>query len=78
MATAKKAQTEPVTVRPEELADELGVNGKAVRAFLRKNFARAAEAKGSRWTIDASGPVAAAVREKFTPQPATEKAAKAS
>ena len=62
-------------VTPEQLAEELGLkNGKAVRAFLRKSFARAAEAKGSRWTLAANGPEAKAVRERFTPKPAEQKA----
>jgi hypothetical protein len=51
------------TVRPEQLADELGVSGKLVRAYLRRTFPRAAEAKGSVWVLDSN--VAEKVREHF-------------
>jgi predicted site-specific integrase-resolvase len=39
------------TIRPEALAESLGVSGKVVRAYLRKTFARAPEAKGSTWVV---------------------------
>jgi hypothetical protein len=39
-------------ITAEALAEKVGRDGKTVRAFLRKNFARSAEAKGARWTID--------------------------
>ncbi len=39
------------TIRPEALAAELGVNGKLVRAYLRKTFARSAEAKNTAWVV---------------------------
>ena len=51
------------TYRPEDLATELGVSGKVVRAFLRKTFARPAKAKGSTWVL--SQAQANAVRKHF-------------
>lgn len=39
------------TYRPEELADELGVSGKLIRAFLRKTFTRTPEAKNTAWVV---------------------------
>jgi len=39
------------TIRPEELANELGVSGKLVRAYLRKSFPRTAEAKNTAWVV---------------------------
>jgi hypothetical protein len=37
--------------RPEEVANELGVSGKLVRAFLRRTFPRPVEAKNSAWVL---------------------------
>ena len=39
------------TIRPEALANELGVSGKLVRAYLRKSFPRTAEAKNTAWVV---------------------------
>jgi hypothetical protein len=39
------------THRPEDVANELGVSGKLVRAFLRRTFPRPIEAKGSTWVL---------------------------
>lgn len=39
------------TFRPEALANDLGVSGKLVRAYLRKTFARAPEAKNTTWVV---------------------------
>jgi hypothetical protein len=36
---------------PNQLADQLDVNPKTLRAYLRKEFPRDAEAKNSRWEI---------------------------
>lgn len=41
----------PATIRPEALANELGVSGKLVRAYLRKTFTRTAEAKNTAWVV---------------------------
>ena len=39
------------TYRPEQLAEQLGISGKVVRAYLRKTFTRAESAKGSTWVV---------------------------
>ena len=41
------------TVRPEDLAKELEVSSKQLRAFLRSNFPRKAEEKGTSWELNA-------------------------
>jgi hypothetical protein len=41
------------TVRPETLASDLGISGKIVRSFLRANYTRPIEAKGTTWVLDA-------------------------
>lgn len=40
------------TYRPEQLAQSLGVSGKVVRAFLRREFPRPNEAKNTTWVLD--------------------------
>lgn len=55
--------TPQATIRPEKLADELGVSGKLVRAYLRKTFTRTAEAKNTAWVVTAEQ--AKNVREHF-------------
>lgn len=50
MATAKSKQTLPT--RPEELATILDVSPKQLRAFLRAEFPRPKEAKGTSWTLN--------------------------
>jgi hypothetical protein len=50
-------------ITPEALAKEMGVNGKVVRAYLRRTFTRPVEAKGTTWSIDAKA--AKATREHF-------------
>lgn len=37
--------------RPEDLASQIGVSGKVVRGFLRREFKRPASAKGSTWIL---------------------------
>ena len=56
MATAK-------TYRPADLAKELGIDPKVLRAWLRKNHTRTAEAKNTSWVITAT--VAADARKAF-------------
>jgi len=51
------------TIRPEELANELGVSGKLVRAYLRKTFTRIPEAKNTAWVL--TNDQAKDVREHF-------------
>jgi len=41
------------TVTPNELADSVNRDPKAVRAFLRANFGRPADQKNARWEVDA-------------------------
>ena len=42
----------PRTFTPSELAERLNVSPKNLRAYLRANFPRNAEAKNTSWTID--------------------------
>lgn len=55
--------TASATIRPEELANELGVSGKLIRAHLRKTFTRTPEAKNTAWVV--TNDQAKAVREHF-------------
>lgn len=59
-------------IRPEALATELGVSGKLVRAYLRKTFTRAPEAKNTAWVL--TGDQANEVREHFLARRAIAKA----
>jgi len=59
-------------IRPEALALELGVSGKLVRAYLRKHFTRAPEAKNTAWVLEADQ--AKQVREHFIARRAIAKA----
>jgi hypothetical protein len=54
---------EPKTVSPKELANELEVDPKRLRAFLRANFTRTNEAKNTSWAIGPEAQIAA--REHF-------------
>lgn len=38
-------------VRPETIANALGISGKNVRGFLRATFTRPIEAKGTTWVL---------------------------
>lgn len=40
-------------VRPKELADELGINPKSLRGFLRENFPRHPDEKNTSWELTA-------------------------
>lgn len=53
------------TYRPEDLAKELNVSGKQIRGFLRSEFGRSAEAKGTSWVLTAEQ--AEKVMARFTP-----------
>jgi len=59
MATAK-------TYTPNQLAKALDVSPKQLRAYLRANFTRPADAKGTSWVIDAA--TAKAVVAHFKPK----------
>lgn len=39
-------------VRPEQIATDLGISGKIVRAFLRQTYTRPIEAKGTTWVLN--------------------------
>lgn len=52
---------------PKTLAEELQVDPKRLRAFLRANFARSAEVKNTTWNI--ADEAAKAAREHFAPKP---------
>lgn len=41
-------------VRPEDLARELNISGKLIRAYLRANFTRSAEHKNTAWMLNAN------------------------
>ena len=70
MAKATDTETVEVTeeatpVTPKDLAEELGVDAKRIRAFLRQEFTRPGEAKNTSWFL--SDEAAEAVRDRFTP-----------
>lgn len=53
MAKTKETQeVEAKAIRPADLATELEVSPKALRAFLRREFPRANEAKNTSWTLN--------------------------
>jgi hypothetical protein len=60
----KAAEAKPV-IKPEDLATELGVSGKRIRAFLRTEFPRKTDEKNTSWALTEKQ--AQAVRERFTP-----------
>jgi flagellar biosynthesis/type III secretory pathway protein FliH len=65
-ATHRKEVTMSENITPKVLADEIGVDAKVLRAYLRKEFARSPEAKNTSWLIT---PAAAdAARAKFAKQ----------
>jgi hypothetical protein len=39
--------------RPEQIANDLGISGKIVRAYLRRTYTRPSDAKGSAWSLSA-------------------------
>lgn len=58
------------TYTPKELAEELGVSPKVLRAYLRRNHARTDEAKNTSWVITEA--VAKKARVAFEPNQATD------
>jgi hypothetical protein len=59
-------ETEETTVvRPSVLAEELGVNAKSIRAFLRREFPRDIKDKNTSWYLTDSQ--VEAIRDHFTP-----------
>jgi len=67
--TTEQVET-PQGIRPEDLARELGVSGKLIRAFLRAEFPRPIEAKNTSWILTEAQ--AEAVRARFAPVEETE------
>jgi uncharacterized protein YjcR len=55
---------------PKALASELGVSPKVLRAWLRRNHTRPAEAKNTTWVIPAS--VATKAKKAFEKNVATD------
>jgi hypothetical protein len=55
----------PEGMRPKDLAGELGINPKSLRAFLRRAFPRTVEAKNTSWYLTDAQVEAA--RAQFTP-----------
>lgn len=53
-------------IRPADLSEELGVDAKLIRAFLRKEFTRAADKKNTSWHLTEE--MADAVRDHFIPE----------
>ena len=53
---------------PKVLAEEIGIDAKVLRSFLRKEFPRPAEAKNTSWIVP--DPAAKAAREHFAKQEA--------
>jgi hypothetical protein len=60
----------PIT--PKALATELAIDPKRLRAFLRSQYTRPAEAKNTSWTI--TDEAAKAAREHFAPKPVADEA----
>jgi hypothetical protein len=58
--------TNTATLTPKQLANEIGCDPKSLRGFLRKNFARSADAKNTSWLI--AEDAANAAREHFAKQ----------
>ncbi|RPJ55760.1 MAG: hypothetical protein EHM23_25175 [Acidobacteria bacterium] len=57
----------PTTITPKALAEELGIDPKRLRGWLRSSdFARPIEAKNTTWTLDADA--ADAARARFAPK----------
>jgi hypothetical protein len=61
-----KVEATPQGVRPNDLAKELGVDGKRIRGFLRQEFTRPLDAKNSSWFL--TDTQVAAVKERFAPK----------
>lgn len=60
----EKPETEaPEGMRPKDLASELNLNPKSLRAYLRRAFPRTTEAKNTSWYLSADQVKAA--RENF-------------
>jgi hypothetical protein len=71
-ATHRKEVTMSENLTPKALAEEIGVDAKVLRAYLRKEHARSAEAKNTSWLITPA--VADEARAKFAKQETPETA----
>jgi malate synthase len=60
-------------IRPEALAQEIGISGKVLRAWLRKEHPRAKEQKNTAWLITPA--VATEARKAFKKNETPEKKA---
>jgi predicted site-specific integrase-resolvase len=60
----------PKTYSPKELAAEIGIDAKVLRAYLRKNHTRVPEAKNTTWIIPAK--VATAAKAAFKKNEASD------
>lgn len=49
------------TMTPKVLAEEIGIDPKSLRGFLRKHYTRTAEVKNTSWIIDPEAATAARV-----------------
>ncbi len=58
------------TITPKALAEEIGIDAKVLRAYLRKEFTRSNEVKNTSWIITPEA--ADAAREKFKKQETPE------
>lgn len=58
--------SDTTTITPKALADELGIDPKRLRGWLRAQHARQPEVKGTSWAIDAD--TADAARDRFAPK----------
>ena len=67
-AKGKEVGTMSDTLTPKALAEEIGVDAKVLRSYLRKEFPRPVEAKNTTWIITPDA--ADAARAKFAKQEA--------
>jgi predicted site-specific integrase-resolvase len=63
---AKEVTNMAEAITPKALAEEIGIDAKVLRAYLRKEFTRDPEVKNTSWIITPEA--ADAAREKFAKQ----------
>lgn len=63
-AKATPQAEETKVIRPNDLAKELDVDAKRIRAYLRTEFARESDSKNTNWELTPA--MADKVRERFT------------
>ena len=74
-ATKKPIAKKVLKITPTNLAEELGINPKSLRAWLRINFERPIEAKNTRWYLSDKEIKAAKQHFTKTKKPAVKKPA---